>query len=240
MTWGEGFVSCFEYLTELISGQPTPASDRVLATVMFEDVVSSTPLVSEIGDEAWRDLMVQRNRIVCDAVERCGGRIVQTSGDGSMSMLPGPAAAVRCAERLHEDSLSLGVRLRVGIHTGECERVGNDLAGLAVHIAARISAAAAPGETLVSRPVADLVAGSALCFESQGARRLKGVPGTWELLAAQTIAPQPNEPAAPPNPRLTDRAVIQAARRAPRLVHALARLDDALARRRANRASATP
>jgi class 3 adenylate cyclase len=149
-----------------------------------------------------------------------------------MCTLPGPAAAIRCAERLHELMRPLELRLRVGIHTGECERIGNELAGLAVHIAARIGGAAAPGETLVSRAVCDLVAGSGLGFASRGLRQLKGVPGDWELLATTGSATTPRVPAQPPEPRLGDRLIVTAARRAPRLLTALNRLDTAIARHR--------
>jgi hypothetical protein len=121
--------------------------------------------------------------------------------------------------------------LRVGIHTGECERIGNDLSGLAVHVAARIGAAAAPGETLVSRTVNDLAAGSGLNFASRGIHQLKGVPGDWELLAAAGTT-APSMPAQPPKPRLSDRLIVTAARRMPRVLTAVDRLDSARSHRR--------
>ena len=152
----------------IVSGRATTPSDRLLATVVFEDVVGSTKLVSEIGDDAWGRLRVQRERLVRDCVEEHGGRVISTAGDGSMCTLPGPAVAIRCAEQLHEVVRPLELELRVGIHTGECERIGNELSGLAVHVAARIGAAASPGETLVSRAVSDLAAGSGLNFASRG------------------------------------------------------------------------
>src|SRR6185312_8046402 len=214
-----------------VSGRAAPA-DRLLATVMFEDVVGSTMIVYQIGDDAWRELRVRRDRVVRDCIEEHGGRVVSTAGDGSMCTLPGPAAAIRCAERLHELMRSLELELRVGIHTGECERIGNDLAGLAVHIAARIAGAAAPGETLVSRTVSDLVAGSGRSFSSRGIHELKGLPGDWELLVAEKHVGAPSAPARPPEPRLGDRLVLTTARRVPRLLTALNRLDSALSRRR--------
>jgi class 3 adenylate cyclase/pimeloyl-ACP methyl ester carboxylesterase len=231
MSWGESLSVLWEHNAELVSGRAVSA-DRLLATVMFEDVVGSTTLVSQIGDDAWRDLRLRRDRIVRDCVEEHGGRVVSTAGDGSMCTLPGPAVAVRCAERLHELARSLAVELRVGIHTGECDRIGNDLAGMAVHIAARIGAAAAPGETLVSRTVSDLVTGSGLRFTSRGKHRLKGVQGEWELLAAAGLTATPPVPARPPEPRLADRLIVAAARRAPRVITALNRLDAARSRRR--------
>jgi class 3 adenylate cyclase len=149
-----------------------------------------------------------------------------------MCTFPGPAVAVRCAEQLHESVRPLELELRVGIHTGECERIGNDLSGLAVNVAARIGAAAAPGETLVSRTVSDLVVGSGLNFTSQGIHQLNGVPGEWELLAASGSTTEPSVLAQPPRPRLSDRLIVTAARRAPRLVTALNRLDSARSLRR--------
>ena len=232
MSWGESLAPVWEHNAELVSGRATTPSDRLLATVMFEDVVGSTTLVSEIGDDAWGELRVRRDRLVRDCLEEYGGRVVDTAGDGSMCTLPGPAVAIRCAERLHELVRQLDLQLRVGIHTGECVRIGDDLAGLAVHIAARIGAAATPGETLVSRAVSDLVAGSGLDFATRGIHQLKGVPGDWELLATMGSATTLRVPARPPEPRLGDRLIVTTARRAPRLLTALNRLDSALSRSR--------
>ena len=199
---------------------------------MFEDVVGSTTLVSEIGDDAWGRLRVQRERLIRDCVEDHGGRVISAAGDGSMCTLPGPAVAIRCAERLHEVVRPLELELRIGIHTGECERIGNELSGLAVHVAARIGAAGAPGETLVSRTVSDLVAGSGLNFASRGIHELKGVPGDWELLAAAGSTNVPSVSGQPPKPRLSDRLILTAARRIPRVLTAVNRLDAARSRRR--------
>jgi class 3 adenylate cyclase/pimeloyl-ACP methyl ester carboxylesterase len=232
MSYGESFAAVWQHNAELASGRATTPSHRLLATVMFEDVVGSTTLVSQIGDDAWRELCVRRDCLVLDCVEEHGGRIVHTAGDGSMCTLPGPAIAIRCAEQLHELMRSLDLQLRVGIHTGECVRIGNDLAGLAVHIAARIGAAAAPGETLVSRSVSDLVAGSGLGFVPRGSHQLRGVPGDWDLLASKGGAPTPSVPPQPPNPLLGDRLIVTTPRRAPRLLTALNRLDTTLSRRR--------
>lgn len=232
MSWGESLAPVWEHNAELVSGRATTPSDRLLATVMFEDVVGSTTLVSRIGDDAWGELRVRRDRLVLDCVEAHGGRVVSTAGDGSMCTLPGPAVAIRCAEMLHEAVGPLELELRIGIHTGECERIGNDLSGMAVHVAARIGAAASPGETLVSRAVSDLTAGSDLSFASRGTHQLKGVPGDWELLAATGSTTEPSVPAEPPEPRMSDRLIVTAARRAPRVLTALNRLDSALSRGR--------
>jgi class 3 adenylate cyclase/pimeloyl-ACP methyl ester carboxylesterase len=232
MSFGESYAVVWEHNAELVSGRAATPSDRLMATVMFEDVVGSTMLVSEIGDDAWGRLVVQRDRLVRDCIEDHGGRINHTAGDGSMCTLPGPEVAIRCAEQLHEVVRQLDLELRIGIHTGECERIGDDLAGLAVHVAARIGAAAAPGETLVSRTVSDLVANSGPAFSSRGIHQLKGVPGDWELLAACGSTTVASVPAAPPEPRLSDRLIVTAARRAPRVLTALNRLDSARSRRR--------
>src|SRR5690242_9600294 len=232
MSWGETFDPVWEHNAELVSGRAAPRSDRLMATVMFEDVVGSTKLISEIGDDAWGRLTVKRDRLVRDCVEDHGGEVIHTAGDGSMCTLPGPAAAVRCAEQLHELVGTLKLELRVGIHTGECERIGDELSGLAVHVAARIGAAAAPGETLVSRTVSDLVAGATLQFTTRGIHQLKGVPGDYELLAATGTEPMPSVTAQPPEPRQTDRLIVNGARRMPRLMTAVTRLDSARSRRR--------
>jgi class 3 adenylate cyclase len=139
--------------------------------------------------------------------------------------------AIRCAEQLHEVVGTLELELRVGIHTGECERIGNDLEGMAVHIAARIGAAAAPGETLISRTVSDLVANSGVNFTTRGIHQLKGVPGGWELLAVTGSTRKPTAPAQAPRPRLSDRLIVTAARRMPRVLTAVNRLDSARSRR---------
>ncbi len=232
MSFAETFVVVWEHNAELVSGRAATPSDRLLATVVFEDVVGSTVLLSEIGDDAWGRLRVHRERLVRDCVEDYGGRVISTAGDGSMCTLSGPAVAIRCAEQLHEVVRPLELELRVGVHTGECERIGNELSGLAVHVAARIGAAAAPGETLVSRTVSDLAAGSGLNFASRGIHELKGVPGDWELLAATRSTTVPGVPAQPPKPRLSDRLIVTAARRMPRVLTALNRLDSARSRRR--------
>jgi class 3 adenylate cyclase/pimeloyl-ACP methyl ester carboxylesterase len=231
MSFGESFGPVWEHNAELVTGRAAPPSDRRMATVMFEDVVGSTKLISEIGDDAWGRLSVQRERLVRECVEDHGGQVIHTAGDGSMCTLPGPAVALRCAEQLHELLRPLELELRVGIHTGECERIGDDLAGMAVHVAARIGAAAAPGETLVSRTVSDLIASSGLNFATRGIHELKGVPGEWELLAATGSPSVPCEPAPPPRPRLSDRLIVTAARRMPRVLTAVNRMDAARSRR---------
>jgi class 3 adenylate cyclase len=231
MSFGESLAPIWEHNAALITGHAAPPTDRLMATVLFEDVVGSTKLIAEIGDDAWGRLTVKRDRLVRDCVEEHGGQVVHTAGDGSMCTLPGPAAAIRCAGELHELVGTLNLELRVGIHTGECERIRDDLAGMAVHVAARIGAAAGPGETLVSRTVSDLVGGAGINFAARGTHQLKGVPGDWELLAVTDSTTVPSAPAEPPRPRLGDRLVVTAARRIPRLLTAVNRLEAARSRR---------
>jgi class 3 adenylate cyclase len=157
--------------------------DRVLATVLFTDVVGSTERARELGDRRWRDLLESFQDRVRDEVARFRGREVDTAGDGFFAIFDGPARAIRCAQSIRETVGRLGLALRTGLHTGECEVSGDKVAGIAVHLGARVAASAAPGEILVSGTVKDLVAGSGLRFDDRGARELKGIPGEWRLYA---------------------------------------------------------
>jgi pimeloyl-ACP methyl ester carboxylesterase len=160
------------------------APDRVLATVLFTDIADSTRRIAELGDRAWRDLLARFYAVVRSEVERFRGRELDTAGDGFLAAFDGPARAIRCAQALREGVEGLGLRLRQGLHTGECELLGDKLSGMAVHIGARVAAEAAAGEILVSGTVKDLVVGSDLAFEDRATRVLKGVPGEWRLFAA--------------------------------------------------------
>jgi class 3 adenylate cyclase len=159
-------------------------AERTLATVLFTDVVDSTRTAAELGDERWRQLLERHHRIVREAIVGFGGREVKSIGDGFMATFDGPARAIRCARAIVESSADAGLRVRAGVHTGECEVMGDDIGGIAVHIAARVSALAEPSEVLVSRTVKDLVAGSGIDFADRGTHTLKGVPDTWQLYAA--------------------------------------------------------
>jgi len=170
-----------EFLT---GARDAPEPDRVLATVLFTDIVDSTRTASELGDRAWRELLERHQRTVSDMLGRFGGREVKSTGDGFLATFDGPARAIRCAREILDSSSSDGVRVRAGVHTGECEVMGDDIGGIAVHIAARVSALAGAEEVLVSRTVKDLVAGSGLQFADRGAHELKGVPDSWQLYAA--------------------------------------------------------
>ena len=158
-----------------------PTRDRVLTTVFFTDIVGSTDRAAQLGDRAWRDLLERHHAVVRHRLAEFRGDELDTAGDGFFAAFDGPGRAIECARAVAADVGSLGIEVRVGIHTGECERVGNKIAGLAVNVGARVSAAAAPGEVLVSGTVKDLVAGSGIEFEDRGVHELKGVPGEWRL-----------------------------------------------------------
>ena len=166
-------------------GNVAPAADRVLATVMFCDMVKSTEHTARMGDRRWRELLAAFDGIVQSEVDRLSGRAIKTMGDGFLATFDGPGRALRCASAVRDSARSLEIDLRVGLHTGEIELRGDDIAGLAVVIAQRIQAAADPGEILASRTVVDLVAGSGIGFTDRGAHNLKGIPGEWQLYALE-------------------------------------------------------
>ena len=170
-----------EFLTGVRTGSDP---DRVLTTLLFTDIVDSTTRAAEMGDRRWRDLLDQHHDLVRAELDRFGGREITTTGDGFFARFDSPAQAVRCALSATDGITSLGVQIRAGVHTGEVEVRGADLGGLAVHIGARVAAAAQPGEVLVSSTVKDLLAGSGVPFEDRGEHELKGVPGAWHLWAA--------------------------------------------------------
>jgi class 3 adenylate cyclase len=171
---------------EFLTGTREPAEpDRVLATVLFTDIVGSTEQLRRLGDSGWRSLLERHHAAIRAELGRFRGREIDTAGDGFLAAFDGPARAIRCATQIVEAVRPLGLQIRAGLHTGECEVVGDKLVGLAVHIGARVAAEAAPSEVLVSRTVHDLVAGSGVEFKERGAHVLKGVPGTWELFAVR-------------------------------------------------------
>jgi class 3 adenylate cyclase len=157
--------------------------DRLLVTVLFTDIVASTERAREVGDQRWRELLDTHDRLARELVRREGGRLVKTTGDGILAIFEGPGRAIRCAAALREELRPTGLDIRAGLHTGEVERRGDDVGGIAVHIGARIMAVAAPGEVLVSRTVRDLVAGSGIALESRGTHALRGVGDDWPLFA---------------------------------------------------------
>ena len=155
----------------------------MLATVLFTDIVGSTERASTLGDRGWKELLEAHHDAIRRELERFRGRELDTAGDGFLASFDGPARAIRCATAAIEAVRPLGVELRAGVHTGECELIGDKLGGIAVHIGARVAARAAPGEVLVSGTVRDLVAGSGLSFDDRGSAELKGIPGEWRLYA---------------------------------------------------------
>ena len=171
-------------IEEFVSGRRHEhAPDRVLATVMFTDIVDSTARAAELGDRRWTELLEGHYQLIRRQLPRFGGQEVKTIGDGFLATFDGPARGVRCALATIAATGELGLTLRAGLHTGECERRGADIGGIAVHIGARVSSLAGAGEVLVSRTVKDLVAGSGLRFEDRGSHTLKGVPDDWQLFA---------------------------------------------------------
>jgi class 3 adenylate cyclase len=174
----------FQEITEFLTGQQAEvADDRVLATVLFTDIVDSTRRAAEIGDRDWHALLDAHDAIVRAQLARFRGREVNTSGDGFLAMFDGPQRAIRCAMSIRDAVQTLGIEVRAGLHTGECEVRGDDIGGIGVHIGARVSALAGPNEVLVSSTLRDLVIGSGLEFEERGTYELKGVPGEWHLFA---------------------------------------------------------
>lgn len=161
------------------------AADRVLATVLFCDVVGATERAAAEGDAGWRELLLRHDRGVRETVARFRGRVVDSAGDGHFATFDGPARAIHCAAALRDAARPLGLALRQGVHTGECELLAEKVAGLAVHIGARVAALAEPGEVWATSTVRDLVVGSRLAFDERGRHALKGVPGEWTLLAAR-------------------------------------------------------
>jgi class 3 adenylate cyclase len=178
--WRDSFQEIAEFLT---GQQADVADDRVLATVLFTDIVDSTRRAAEMGDRDWHALLDAHDAVVRSQLNRFRGREVNTSGDGFLAMFDGPQRAIRCAMAIRDAVQALGIEIRAGLHTGECEVRGNDIGGLAVHIGARVSALAGPNEVLVSSTLRDLVIGSGLEFEGRGTHQLKGVPGEWRLFA---------------------------------------------------------
>jgi class 3 adenylate cyclase/pimeloyl-ACP methyl ester carboxylesterase len=174
----------FQEVAEFLTGEQTDvADDRVLATVLFTDIVDSTRRASDIGDRDWHALLDAHDAVVRSQLARFRGREVNTSGDGFLAMFDGPQRAIRCAMAIRDAVQALGIEVRAGLHTGECEIRGDDIGGIAVHIGARVSALAGPSDVLVSSTLRDLVIGSGLEFEERGTHTLKGVPGEWRLFA---------------------------------------------------------
>jgi class 3 adenylate cyclase len=231
-----------EFLTG--SHAAPPQAHRALRTVLFTDIVASTQHAAATGDERWRAVLHRFGEITTELAQRFGGTVVKSTGDGHITTFDGPTQAICCAEALRADAETLGIQIRAGIHTGECELLDGDVGGIAVHIAARILGQAGAGEILVSRTVRDLVVGSGTGFEDRGSVELRGVPGSWQLLAVDRHGPGSGsveaELVSTPTPgprtamRRSDRAVAVMAKRTPWILRGVARL--APATRRSNTA----
>ena len=223
-------------IEEFLTGRHAAPSQshRALRTVLFTDMVASTQHVAAAGDERWRAVLHRFGEITAELTQQFGGTVVKSTGDGHLATFDGPTQAIRCAEALRTEAETLGIQIRAGIHTGECELMGDDIGGLAVHIAARIVGHAGADEILVSRTVRDLVVGSGIGFEDRGGVELRGVPGTWQLLAVDRHGARAGsaeaELASTPTPgprtamRRSDRAVAVMAKRTPWILRGIARL----------------
>jgi len=181
---GDNAAEVADLIGEFLTGsRATAPADRVLATVLFTDIVGATERAAALGDRRWRDLLDTHHGVVREQLARFLGREIDTAGDGFLAAFDGPARAVRCARAVLQEVRRLGLEIRAGVHTGECEVMGDKLSGIAVHIGARVAGLAGAGEVLVSGTVKDLVAGSGIAFEDRGVQVLKGVPGEWRIYA---------------------------------------------------------
>jgi pimeloyl-ACP methyl ester carboxylesterase len=210
-----------EEVEEFLTGaRQAPPSDRILTTVMFTDIVASTERAAALGDARWRQLLDRHNELMRAELVHHRGREVKTMGDGFLATFDGPARGIRCARAIADRVRTLDIEVRAGLHTGECELIGEDIGGMAVNIGARIGALAGANEVLVSSTVKDLVVGSGISFGDRGTQVLKGVPGEWRLFAVGGVETPASNRLVPDKRkrRLFDRAATRVARRAPRLM----------------------
>ena len=183
---GDNAAEIADAIEEFLTGSRTPVPvDRMLATILFTDIIGSTEKAASLGDRRWRDLLDSHHATIRRNLARFRGHEVKTTGDGILATFDGPARGVRCACAISDEIRPLGIEVRAGLHTGECEMIGNDVGGIAVHIGARVASLASAGEVLVSSTVKDLVAGSGLRFGDRGSQSLKGVPGEWRIYAVE-------------------------------------------------------
>ena len=184
--FGDNAMEIADAIQEFLTGSRAPvAIDRVLATVLFTDIVGSTEKAATLGDHRWREVLENHHAAIRRNLTRFRGREIKTTGDGILATFDGPARGVRCACAIADEIKPLGIEVRAGLHTGECETMGDDVGGIAVHIGARVASLAGPSEVLVSSTVKDLVAGSGLRFGDRGSQTLKGVPGQWHIYAVE-------------------------------------------------------
>jgi class 3 adenylate cyclase len=187
MAWvGDNSDDILDEIEEFLTGmRPAPPVTRVLATVLFTDICDSSRRATELGDRRWRRLLEQHQLLVRERLERFDGREVNTTGDGFLATFDGPGRAIQCASEIVRETPALGLDVRAGLHTGEVELIGDDVGGIAVHVAARVCQLADPGTVVVSRTVHDLVAGSQIEFADRGSQQLKGIPGDWQLYSVE-------------------------------------------------------
>ena len=237
LTWVGDWEPIVDEMEQFLTGaRHRSEPDRALATILFTDIVSSTERAAEMGDQRWRALVERHDEVIQVEIERYGGRSIKTLGDGFLAVFEGPAKAIRAARAMGDAARSLGIEIRAGVHTGECERRGEDLAGIAVNVAARIVAHAGAGEVLVSSTVRELVLGSGIAFVERDTYTLKGVPDEWHLFvvsgdgrtdARPVSEVSPEVAALTPGPREgmrpRDRAMLAAAHRSPGLLRTLSR-----------------
>lgn len=191
LPWGADADLIVDEIEEFLTGERHSSEpDRILATILFTDIVGSTDRAAALGDRLWRDLLESFYGVVRRELSRFRGVELSTAGDGVLATFDGPARGVRCGRSIADGVRPLGIAVRTGLHTGECEVIDDNVGGIAVHTAARVATLARPGEVLVSHTVKDLVAGSGLRFDSRGTHTLKGVPGEWSLFA---VIPQSME-----------------------------------------------
>jgi class 3 adenylate cyclase len=186
--WTENGDAIADEVEEFLTGaRHGPEPTRKLATVLFSDIVGSTERASELGDRGWPSLLERHDSMIRRALVRFSGREVKSTGDGFLAVFDGPTAAIRCAEAIRGGASGLGCELRVGVHTGEIELMGDDIGGIGVHIARRVADSSGPGEIWVSGTVPGVVVGSGIEFRERGAHALKGVPGDWALFSVEAV-----------------------------------------------------
>jgi class 3 adenylate cyclase len=226
MTVGEVAAPVFDHVWEVLGAGPRSPGERQLGSILFTDVVSSTEHVSQLGDARWGDILRRHEQHLRRRIDAEDGRLIKMIGDGSVSVFGGPAGAIRAARGATADARDLDIEIRAGVHTGECDRrPDGDISGLAVHVAARVAAAAKPGEVWVSRTVRDLIGGSGLQLASRGSYALKGLEDEWELFSVLGEDEHARTVQSEPSPlRMSDRIALAAARRTPRLVRELNRI----------------
>jgi class 3 adenylate cyclase len=185
--WAGDQTQLLDEIEEFLTGiRPPPVSERVLLTILFTDIVGSTSIATEVGDQRWKELLQRHDDAVRQELRRHEGEEIKTTGDGFLAAFDGPTRAIQCAIAIQDRMAGVGLKIRASVHTGECERRGKDLSGIAVHLASRLLDHTQPGDVVVSQTVKDLVVGSGIAFERRGEAKLRDVPGTWQLFSVKS------------------------------------------------------